>query len=539
MLTLNHTLRMCAAAALCALPTMGVYAQQRPNTVLERQIIESALHTIEDYEASATLSDDDAYYSLLDLFVSDEAMIYNDLLGTTTSKALPLKEYIKVQKSGLRNIIINFKDINRDDIWYGDDGKWHIVFRLNKLVSYSTECGVYLSSADYYGSPYTEKMQLVYNDAQKTCKIEKIEGSVDSRRAPLDKDYFVLIQNDKNRDKNVIITDQEGGVIPVSFNKHGQMLLPSKLDIQRAFSYPDTDVSTRVNVEPQCHTVTLDYKSRRWKLRPNIGIGLGDNYHLELSDDVFTAQSSGFEFGLDFGYTFPSQSRLKTSLNFGLGMATSAIKLDMQETDYNYHDRYYDIDGDDYIRHYQGVAGSQRLTASHLAVPVYIDFEGRISPYVSAYFNVGAKAYMKIHENNSDLAISKKNVYGVYPQYDNLKIDYRWGFNAFSREQTFDKATYAEASMSTFALDMMGGAGLRVRPVQSVPFLIDLGLSYQYSVVDFWSAAYYNLNTGSSNIDNAVLSYDGRGEQVRSLGDAVTSAKHQLLKLNIGLIYKF
>ena len=76
-----------------ALFSSQIVCAQQNTIALQRRIIDEAISTIEDYETYATISDDEIRYSFVDLFVSEEAQVYNDLLGLSFQNTLTAREY--------------------------------------------------------------------------------------------------------------------------------------------------------------------------------------------------------------------------------------------------------------------------------------------------------------------------------------------------------------------------------------------------------------------------------------------------------------
>ena len=74
-----------------------------------------------------------------------------------------------------------------------------------------------------------------------------------------------------------------------------------------------------------------------------------------------------------------------------------------------------------------------------LTIPVYVDFNFQFSKIVHMYIDLGAKLHMNM-SNKIDKAEGKAYVYGIYPQYDNLRMDEHWGYNGFGN-QTFSNKT--------------------------------------------------------------------------------------------------
>ena len=136
-------------------------------------------------------------------------------------------------------------------------------------------------------------------------------------------------------------------------------------------------------------------------------------------------------------------------------------------------------------------------------------------------------------------------IYGIYPQYNNLRMDEHWGYNGFGNA-TFGASDLNNSELldvSGFTADAFGSIGLRFN-IPETPLAVDLGVSYQIGlsnlikandtavsldkVADSSHALVYNTLNGLTNT-----------EHLRNLTESFTSVKRQALMFNIGLIFKF
>ena len=219
----------------------------------------------------------------------------------------------------------------------------------------------------------------------KKCKILSINGSIDSKRK-LAENYIVYLSTSE-RDSQLVYSPKNGGPKQkLKFNSFGQMLFEQGVSVNE-FKYSDPDMTLKPVINEECHTMQMNYKARRWRLRPHYDVTIGDFYKIKTTDDKINSSSSGNEFGIDFGYTIPSKGIVKFSVNLGLGVATSKINLDSPEFNYSYETNE-DVDGDTYLRRYQIGATDQAISLSHLNIPVYIDADFCFSRFVSMYVQI-------------------------------------------------------------------------------------------------------------------------------------------------------
>ena len=205
-----------------ALFSSQVVCAQQNTIAMQRKVVDEAISTIEDYETYATISDDEIRYSFVELFVSAESPVYNDLLGLSAQSTLTAREYSQLLGEGPRNKNAVISNLKKERVW-NDDGTWKALFSFEKTLAYSDNCGVYFSSQEFYDQVYHLEATLIYDEQLNKCKIEEIKGSVDSHNK-LPENYFVF-QSEDERDARLSYNGNK-----LSFNTHGQVFLAGKMD---------------------------------------------------------------------------------------------------------------------------------------------------------------------------------------------------------------------------------------------------------------------------------------------------------------------
>ena len=505
-----------------------VAAQSQSSLVKQRYVLDEAISTIEDYESFATISDDETLYNFVNLFTNENNLVYNDLLGISSVESLTAKEYSSKLYDGLRNKKATIKNIKKEKMWFENDS-WKVRFAFDKTLSYTNKCGIYFSSNEFYEKEYHLVATLIYDERLNKCKIETITGSVDSqKKLP---DTFFAFRTEDKRDKDLTYRNRK-----MEFNSYGQALLEGTYD-KSAFRYSDPDVELTPIID-ECNNVSMRYKARKMRVKLHYDLGVGEAFNLSDADILNSQKTKSTSFGIDFGYIFPSKSNLKTGMFVGLGMTQSTIEAAFQSTDYQYTTDA-DVDGDSYIRHYNNLSISQKAKLTELTIPAYADFNIKLHNLVSLYFDLGVNLNLNIaHDVENEGSAS---IYGVYPQYGNLRLDEHWGFNGFG-QKTFSNSDLDDpdwGGVSSFTADAFGGAGLRFN-IPSTPLSIDLGAKYVFGLMD--------VATPGSNkaevAENAQLVYNtisGRNstEHVRNFSDTFSNIKRRSLRLSVGVIYKF
>lgn len=525
------------------------YANAQVSNLKQQRLLKNkALNCFDEYRANHSMLDENAYFNFLDLFVSDSAQVYNDQFGLGGKQQISVKEYADRQRDKQKSPRTSFSNVKLDRIWK-EDGKWRIELSFNKSTSFINACGIEFSSLNFYGRNYEEKAVVVFENDLKKCKIESISGAIESSRYLAD-NYLIFVSPNSTRDRDARVkyTAKDGKKHNLAFNDFGQMLLEHGATA-KDFSYSDPDVTLKPIINEECHTIQMQYKSRRWRVRPHFDLTIGDYYKLETTDSKINTKSSGSEFGIDFGYTIPSKGIMKLSVNLGLGLAISKFDLNAPAWKFSYNAlEEADIDKDTYIRHYEMGATSQSNSLSHLNIPIYVDADFCFSKIVSAYIQVGLKNYMKISDKITDYS-SSDYIYGIYPQYDNLRLDEHWvqangtPYNGFGRHSiTLNDITDPSFHAKGFTVDFFGGLGLRLKPFRTLPLAFELGMQYQTSLSDIMEidGNGLNLSEGSIASQQVINSYTNtRGENRKLLSNGISAMKRSHLKLNIGLIYKF
>lgn len=508
------------------------FAQQQSNVAKQRRILDEAISTIEDYESFAAISDAETQYNFVDLFTDEKASVYNDLLGVSSARELPVSDYCKLLSEGLRSKQIVIKNIKKDRLW-NDNGVWKVAISFDKSVSYNNSCGIHFSSAEFYSQDYRMVATIAYNESTGKCKIDNITGTVNSNKQFPER-YFVFESDDK-RDKDLLYYGDK-----MSFNRYGQAFLRGSYD-ERGFCYLDPDMEIKPIYDVDCGKVSMKYRMHAFRMKLHYDVGLGDAFKLEGAETMTTQKTSSSSFGLDLGYSIPSESSFKTALFVGIGLTQSKIELSYQNRDY-YYTSTEDVDGDTYIRHYENLNLEQTAKLTAMSVPVYADFSYSFNKLISAYLDLGVKFNSNMTRK---IEGSKGNatIYGIYPSYGNLRLDGQWGYNGFG-EQTYDDSNVSNdeiQGVESLTFDFLGSAGLRFN-IPTTSLAVDLGFDYLLGLKDLITQQ--GLPTGeqgnpqSQYVYNTISGLNSK-EQIHKLTDVLTSVKRQSMKLSVGLIYKF
>ena len=463
------------------------------------------------------------------LFSDNELMIYNDLIGLSDKETIEVGEYIRLLHDYTEMARCTLSEITLGDVTEDEDN-WYMQVSFYKNLAYYVSCDVYLSSKVYYGADFYEVATFAMDKQTRRCSIVGLTGSIETAKKRLGREYYAVRKR----------TDDDADVLangkPIKFDMYDMAIFLS----EPQFEHPNIELKFKVLHE--CNTndkvITFECKPIRWKLKPRLGISLGDSYSFDISGDNVSTSSSGMEYGLDFGYTFPSNHNTKFSLFTGLGYSSSKLETSIKDYAFSYATRggAADIDGDDYVRHYEFSSISQTLSLTSLMVPVYLDVEHYFNNRFSIYGQLGAKMYYKLNASVDD---SKADafIYGVYPKYDNLYIDESY-MNGFG-ERHFESSDFADWSdeVATMSFDAFTALGFRFSLNRFIAF--DLGFYYQMgltNVFDKKTDIQYNQSVFDANRTPVSYTVDS-GETIVNPIDA-SEAKRSMFGLNIGLIFK-
>ena len=520
------------------------YAQKMP--IDEQRLFNLSIYNaMEDYEKYGDLFDEreGRYFKLI--FASGTVMVYNDLLGLSLEKSMNVDQYMEKLTDEAELVDISIDSVQFGSI-YSDGNIWKIDVTFNKKMSYYNNGGIRLSSMVYYGAEYNMCATFAWDSQSKRAKMVALDGKVDSEVEPLPLEYFAIERAyvvDKegnkeldNRDLEVLCNGKNLKFVDV----YNQAVLPYSIK-KTKFVYPyDNDINLKpVKVQDMNSIYYLKYRPTHWRTKLHYEFCLQDHYNIQLATDNINATSSSNEFAVDFGYVFPSSTKLKTGLFLGVGASMNNIKFNSESFDYSTEtDGNADIDGDKYTRYYALKGVKQEFSTVDLVVPFYVDLEYRFSNWFSMYMDLGAKAYLNI-DATMDKFEGKYSTYGVYSKYDNLKLDERSGINGFTDNGVLNEENLInEFIPESFSIDAFGSLGFRATIVKGLQF--NCGVSYQMGLNDY-VAPYDNTVDGSNILENALINYTAADnkENVRNLVEATTSIKRQSLKLNVGLILKF
>lgn len=516
-----------------ACTSFTTFAQQNNISIAQqRRALNAALTAIDEYSVWSTVSTEEAYYEFLDLFANDSSLIFNDLLGIKQGNSIKVEEYAKTLRNKLSNKKIFIRNVKNEGISF-DNGRNLIRISFDKSISYIDSCGTYYSSSDFYdGHDYRITATMDYDPDKRECKIVSLTGVIDSQKKLGDKHFAFLRTN--YRDNDLRYNEEF-----LKFNSYDQVLLTGERDapsLRKNFSYSNSDMELRPQTS-DCQ-VTMKYKMRRLRLRPYFAFGLGKAFSRDGDDAFSDSKSTGTSFGLDFGVSVLSKRSFSLGVYTGLGLSMSSMDLSYENSDYHY-DWDADVDDDNYVRHYQNLKLSQKMKFTELNIPLYLDFNIKLIKSLSFYVDLGARFDANISSKVNDTEGSAY-VYGMYKQYDNLRLDEQWPFNGFGTHQygSSDLLSQDLIDINSFSVCGLGGLGLRYN-LSRIPLSIEAGMSIVMGLTNLVETANVAVPGNNTPVVYNTISDMTSTEHVHNLTEMMNSVKRQQLRISIGLIYKF
>ena len=269
-------------------------------------------------------------------------------------------------------------------------------------------------------------------------------------------------------------------------------------------------------------------------IKAHTNISLNNAIDLDSPIDGIDNNSSCNDFGIDFGWTFLHKNNHSLEANIGIGYRAASVKMEVENLDYHYSaPADADMDGEKYIRYYEIDNLSQKSTFGRFEVPLYLSYAYKCNNRLSVHADLGFSLGFNVSTKLSSLT-GEGYSYGVYPQYDNLKIDESY-MNSFGRSN-YTKEMGGEPHAKSFSCSILAGIGAEFKIYG--PLAADLSFRYTRGLTNLYEPA--SAQGGNFNASNSPITYSVKdGQQIKSLTDYLTTSKLSLISLDISLIYRF
>lgn len=280
--------------------------------------------------------------------------------------------------------------------------------------------------------------------------------------------------------------------------------------------------------------LTEAWKAYKFIVKAYADVGLGNTINAQSAIPLSSKKFTGNNFGLDLGYNVWQNKRNSISINLGVGFSPFSLALRTSNLSFNYNaPAAADMDGNTYIRYYDLNALNQDIKATLITLPIYMGYTFRIKHWLAVYANFGVSFGFKAGSNFKSVS-GDGYVYGVYPEYGDLKIEESY-LNGFGNI-TFENFGKKPVVMNNFTTSLLMGVGLEGRI--SGPLWINVGIKYNVGFSDIFKSSYKEGETFT--MDNAPVTYTvAESEQVEPFTNYFIKSKLSMLSLNVGLSLKF
>ena len=495
-----------------------------------RHINTRVLEVIEEYERVATVYDEEAEYVFLHLFEGANSPVLCDIIGHPLYLSqITVVEYAKElhNTAGTADILIS--DVKKGEMSYSDRG-WVIPITFRKNISYMDNLGYAFSVDKFYGKDLSMLMTLIYDPDSDTCKIESIEGKIDSDKTfPVGRFIIVNRPSDDHGAEYVKFVNEfkaDGKLL--SYNEFGQAFVSS-------VTPQVTDVDVKVVVDTIARglnydVVGFDITRRKTRIKPRYGIAPLGAYNISATSGV-NHGSNAMEFGVDFGTTWPLGKSAKMGFFGGIGISMSKLDLSLSNPiNYSYNTS---VMGENDLFEMRKLtfdidSAEEHLAFTDLVVPVYFETEHMIGNYLLLSWNFGVKAYLNMKTDFSPYILSGR-MSEIYELGGSREMDISIKDNIYISPATYKR--------SLLDISAMANLGVDVNVFKRILYL-SLRCGYEYGL----NKSYKADRTGYSDISSGLypVVYNPVDESFVAMHSFIgsTSYRRQALWFEFGLKLK-
>lgn len=498
-----------------------------------RHINQKILEVIDIYERTAPLYDAEAGYEFKNLFVSSDASVYCDLMGTDHYQSpVSVKEYVdEATKYTIGSLTIEILNVRKGEMTY-TDGVWMIPVSFSKLMSYYDENEVLFSAQDFYDNePYRLTLNLKYNPEDDTCLIQSIDGRLNSSKSFPKGKFQVISMNDAlvGRDKIYFDRMRYNG-LPLEYNDFNQAIVSADFFPETG----DTDIvpkPIRIASTEKYNLVTYSFQTikNRTKLRLGIAPIMAYSMGKGSSANVALSRSMAFEAGVDIGTTFLA-GNAKIGVYTGAALSISSAKFSQKDTVRFSIQQFFSQDGNVFNPQtvsYSVDSATESLGYKDLMIPLYFECEHRVGTSATIVWNVGAKAYIPLDTDP-----------GVYQVKGTRTI----GDHTTDIDGSYDEFVYPVSyNRNSFSLSAMANFGVDINLIKTGAFknrlLATVKVGYEHGLMPVYTTNGAGLKSSQSN---PLFFYDPTNDcdvASHSLINNIT-LKRQAVWLELGIKFK-
>lgn len=528
---------------VCCILTPMLVVAQRLTPVQRYKMNLRILELVDTYEGSLRTSRSFPFSKAKRRFMSlysnvKDSLVYSDIMDFRPGALMSAEEYAK-QLEMRQHLMCAISNLSKGDYVF-KNGKWYVALTMDKTVTYFVanesnvsdppKSMVYFSSADYYKQPYKITIHCSYDPQKDIARIESVDGEINSS-VPMLPDDFLVVQRSGTKADRIKIKGAPGDSL--SFNSEGQAFVAREL-IESW--HEDVIIKEELIAKAQTFShVKLNYKTIHWRAKLRFMTTLGSAFKVQSGSTLESDKNSAIEIGADIGYTFPLGKASTMGIYTGLGISMSTLQLKLsQPLEYGYGMS--DANAVRYTRKYTIASATEGVKYTDLVIPLYLNFDHKLSKKLYLNWSVGAKFYV-----NGSVKVTPYTVAGdVKAVYDNGKVVSDRKQDAIGAlNGVYDRFLYP-GSYTRGATDMslLGGIGLSY-DIFKGKLLAFAKFGYEYGLApvhESMVSEYYNVG---QRLYPIVYSGKAKGEiATRSLFNCASFSR-QAAWLEIGLTCKF
>lgn len=498
------------------------------------------LNTVLSYTRTSSLYKESDIRDFLNLFEDKtKPCIYNDLMhtGTYQSTVSP-EDYVKLYTpNGDVMLDANISSLNYMGPYEFRDEKWHRKVSVKKAITiidsryyWEGEGGVLFDSRQLYPSEpfFILELDMVYDANKGKAFIHSIDIALSKPTRPIDANkYSVILKSGTKYDSQV--TSAGDSLVFNDFNE--------AFAAYNDYHLNDEDIRITPTELASCdsyNVLMLKYTPKHLRARGRVGFAPFGAYNVHGATSGLKSKSSGFEFGIDLGYTF-TVGKAKMGPYIGLGMSASSVSLFMNDFAYDYPGLISDHNGNLYTRSYSVTKASEGIQLKDLVVPIYWSSEHKLNNVLKLTWDLGVKIYAPISTSLTPYQVNG-TVSGVYS--DNTTVT----------DSAEDALGIIDKSFTSFMVPVnytrkdndfsaFGNLGMEIRIMEDLSAALSLG--YEQGLT--W--AYKTDNDVYFDAEKGILPlvYSTQTAQdiaVRSFIGCI-SLKRQAFWMSLGIKYRF
>ena len=509
---------MCAGLSLLSAQTVPDLEKHRMNIAV--------LELLHKYEKLAEMSTLGQVSEFTSLFRSPDTPVYNDFIGVSDLEKMPARDYASFLY-GMRDVDVAVRNVRKSKP-YVYAGSLCVDVTFEKSVSYYDKRNVWYSSDQAYGEPYVLKFVVSYDDFDGTCRIESVEGRLESDRR-LGTDHVVLKKSANGNLTGLRFSDadssngryrQSDESYVVDFGEQGFACLPASAKVEDWYYMQDMPET----MDPDCFirsSVTSDgflVLSRKMKnFRAKVYDAATIAGAFVIGGELDKKFSFTNETGVDFRYLFNVGKKVNIGAYAGVGVAYDyldvAIKDFSYEYEFNKKPRKYDI----------GIMGQKYMMLDGV-LSGGAAFEFAISKRVTLNVDLGGKAYF-------NLMTQHQNIYADYNlTYSDKVVNVR-GF--FKTENILNKAQL-KPDIWPCPISAVAGLGCSINMTKYA--LLNVGLKYEHGLNYYYQSPLNSYKGYEMPVKASYLT--GIDVVLYDFADSFT-LKRRALVLDLGFVFKF